>query len=236
MPVASPPVRIARATLDFLTDLEAHNDRDWFQANKARYTAAHANMVDFADGLLQRLRKHDKIATATGRESLMRIYTDQRFHKERPPYKPRFGGRIARVKPALRGGYFFRIQPGGRSQVVCGFQGPEPADMKLIRADIAYDHATWERLLNAKAIKQRFGALGGEQLAGAPRGFAKDHPAIALLRHTQFLLKHPFTDKEVLGPRFVDDVDACYRSVRPFFDHLSEVLTSDADGRSLSDR
>ncbi|HEX2618452.1 MAG TPA: DUF2461 domain-containing protein [Flavobacteriales bacterium] len=233
---ASPDGRIQRATLTFLTDLEAHNDRDWFQANKDRYLAAHANMQAFADALIARMRKHDRLATASGKESLMRIYTDQRFHKDRPPYKPRFGGRIGRVKPALRGGYFFRIQPDGRSQITCGFQGPEPADMKLIRADIAYDHLTWEKLLHAKAIKKNFGTLTGGTLSGAPRGFAKDHPAIDLLRRTQFLLRHGFTDKEVLAPGFLDEVDALYRSVRPFFDHMTEVLTTDADGRSLVGR
>lgn len=230
---ASPGVRIERATLTFLTDLELHNDRDWFQANKHRYQEAYANMVAFADALLARLQRHDRISTASGKESLMRIHTDQRFHKDRPPYAARFGGRFARVKPALRGGYFFRVQPGGRSHITCGFMGPVPADLKLIRQNIAYDHATWKRLLGAKRLRTNFGALQGEQVPSAPRGYAKDHPAIDLLRHTQFLLQHPFTDKEVLAADFLQTMDDVYRSVRPFFDHLSEVLTSDGNGGPL---
>jgi uncharacterized protein (TIGR02453 family) len=227
------PVRIERATLSFLADLEAHNERDWFEANKARYSAAHANMQTFADALIERMRRHDRIATPSGKASLMRIYTDQRFHKDRPPYKPRFGGRLARVKPALRGGYFFRIQPGGRSQLTCGFMGPEPDDLKRIRTDILHDPATWKRLLSAKAIRTQFGELQGEQIRTAPRGFPKDHPAIDLLRRTQFLLRHPFTDKEVLAADFVDRMDGIYKSVRPLFDHMSEVLTTDENGNSL---
>jgi uncharacterized protein (TIGR02453 family) len=190
-------------------------------------------MAAFAEALIVRMNRHDRISTSTGKQSLMRIYTDQRFHKDRPPYAPRFGGRLARVKPALRGGYFFRIQPGGRSHVTCGFMGPEPTDMQLIRADIAYDHRTWERLLNTKTVRKNFGGLIGDQLHSAPRGFAKDHPAIDLLRYTQFLLRHPFTDKEVLAPDFLTAVDDIYRSVRPFFDHMSEVLTTDENGTSL---
>ncbi len=224
---------IERATLTFLSDLEKHNDRDWFTANKDRYLRAHANMAAFAEALIARMNRHDRISTASGKESLMRIYTDQRFHKDRPPYAPRFGGRLARVKPELRGGYFFRIQPGGRSHITCGFMGPVAEDMKRIRADIAYDHKTWERLLKAKGIKTNFGELLGEQLRSAPRGFANDHPAIDLLRRTQFLLRHPFTDKEVLAPDFVERVDSMYKSVRPFFDHMSEVLTTDENGNPL---
>lgn len=229
-------VRIERATFTFLADLEAHNDRDWFEANKARYRAAHANVQTFADALIERMQHHDRIATASGRESLMRIYTDQRFHKDRPPYKPRFGGRIARVKPALRGGYFFHLRPGGRSQAVCGFMGPEPDDLRRIRTDIAQEPVTWKRLLNAKALRAQFGALAGEQLRKVPRGFPADHPAADLLRHKQFLLRHPFTDQDVLAPDFLDRLDAVYRSVRPFFDHMSEVLTTDANGDPLPRR
>ncbi|MEO8588603.1 MAG: DUF2461 domain-containing protein [Flavobacteriales bacterium] len=226
-------VRIERASLEFLADLDRHNEREWFLANKDRYQAAHGNMLSFADALIERMRRHDRIATANGRESLMRIYADQRFHKDRPPYAPRFGGRLARVKPELRGGYFFRIQPGDRSQVTCGFMGPEPADLKRIRTDIVQDHRTWQRLLSAKPVRMDFGGLIGDQLKTAPRGFPKDHAAIDLLRRTQFLLRHPFTDREVLAPDFLIRVDAMYRSVRPFFDHMSEVLTTDENGNSL---
>jgi len=226
-------VRIARATLLFLTDLEKHNDRDWFQANKERYVTAQANMIVFADALILRMKRHDRIATATGKESLMRIFADQRFHKDRPPYAPRFGGRLARVKPAQRGGYFFRIQPGGRSHITCGFMGPEPADLQRIRTDIDQDPVTWKKLLGSKAIRTNFDMLLGEQLRTAPRGFAKDHEAIDLLRRKQFLLRHPFSDAQVLGPDFLDRVVDLYRSVRPFFDHMSEVLTTDANGNSI---
>jgi len=220
-------------TLKFLSDLERHNDRDWFAANKDRYLAAQANMQAFADALIERLRKHDRISTATGKESLMRIFTDQRFHKDRPPYAPRFGGRIARVKPELRGGYFFRITPGDRSLISCGFTGPEAADLKRIRTDIAQDPATWKRLLTAKTLRTNFGELIGEQLRTAPLGFPKDHPAIDLLRRKQFLLQRAFTDKEVLAPDFLVRVDALYKSVRPYFGHMSEVLTTDANGNSI---
>lgn len=223
---------IERATLRFLSDLARHNDRDWFQAHKERYQAALDNMRAFADALIERMKRHDHIETATGRESLQRIYNDQRFHKERPPYKDRFAGGLARVKPALRGGYYFSIKPGA-SFLACGFFAPEATDLKRIRTDILYDHETWEHLLAAKALRAHFGALEGHQLKTAPRGFPKDHPAIGLLRRTQFLLRRPLTDKEVLAPDLVERVDSTYKSVRPLFDHISEVLTTDENGNPL---
>ena len=226
---------IDRSTLAFLADLEKHNDRDWFNAHKDSYLEAKANMKAFADGLIQRMRKHDRIATGSGKDSLMRIYNDQRFHKDKPPYKPRFMGSVSRAKPALRGGYFFSLAPS-KSTIACGFFGPEPNDLKRIRIDIDQEHATWKKLLGSKAIRSNFGELHGDQLATAPRGYPKDHPALDLLRRKQFILRHQFSDAEVLAPDFVEQVDALYRSVRPWFDHMSEVLTTDPNGRSLLGR
>lgn len=223
---------IVPATLTFLKDLDKHNDRDWFLAHKERYQAALGNMRDFADALIERMNRHDKIETASGKESLQRIHNDQRFHKELPPYKTHFGGRVARRKPALRGGYYFNIKPGA-SLIACGFFAPDPADLKRIRTDILYDPGTWESLLKGKNLRKHLGTLQGGQLKTAPRGLPKDHEAIDLLRRTQFLFRHPFTDKEVLAPLFVDRVNAAFKSARPVFNHFSEVLTADANGNPL---
>ncbi len=223
-------IRIDRSTLVFLTELENHNERPWFEAHKDRYLAAQANMVAFADALLAGMRTRDNLSTPSGKSSLMRIHTDQRFHKDRPPYAPRFGGRFARVKPALRGGYFFRIQPGGRSHVTCGFMGPEPNDLRLIRQDIVHDHATWGKILRGKDLRSHFGEMIGEELVTVPRGYAKDHPTADLLRKKQFLLRRSFTDQAVLAPDFQLEVLKTFRAVRPWFDHMTVVLTSDANG------
>lgn len=227
---ASISFHIGKPVLAFLSDLEQHNERLWFEANRERYLVAHAHVTAFADALLERMKAHDKLSTPSGRQSLMRIHTDQRFHKDSPPYAPRFGGRLVRVKPALRGGYFFRIQPGDRSHVTCGFMGPDPDDLRLIRQDIVYDHDTWRKILRGRDLRTHFGELFGEGVATVPRGFPKDHPAVDLLRKKQFLLRRYFTDKEVLAPGFLDEVVRTFRAVRPWFDHMTEVLTSDANG------
>lgn len=224
--------RIAPATLHFLKDLDRHNDRDWFLANRERYDAARINMAAFTDALIERMRKHDRIASTNGKESLYRIYNDTRFHKEKPPYKTWFGGTIGRVKPALRGGYHFRIAPGG-SFVACGFFAPEPADLKRIRVDIDQDLETWRKLLKGKKLRNTFGEILGDGVKTAPKGYSKDHPGIDLLRRNQFLFRHAFTDREVLAADFLEQMDTAYRSIRPYFDHMSEVLTTDENGVSV---
>ncbi|MFZ1331090.1 MAG: DUF2461 domain-containing protein [Flavobacteriales bacterium] len=223
---------IAPASFNFLRDLEKNNDRDWFLEHKDKYETARTNVISVADALIERLRKHDRIATEDGKKCLYRIYNDTRFHKDKPPYKTWFGGSIGRAKPALRGGYYFRLKPGA-SFIACGFFAPEPADLKRIRIDIDQDLNAWRKLLKTKKLRDTFGDIVGDSVKTAPKGYAQEHPGIDLLRMKQFLFRRPLTNKEVLAPDLVERMDAIYRTIRPFFDHMSEVLTTDENGVSL---
>jgi uncharacterized protein (TIGR02453 family) len=227
-----PNTSIDKSTLAFLKDLDKHNNRDWMASHKGQYIAAQENMIAFTDTLITLMSRHDKIKTESGKRSLYRIFNDMRFHKDKAPYNPRFAGSIARVKPYGRGGYHFAIKPGG-SQVSCGFFAPNPEDLKRIRTDILYNYKTWNRILQSKPIRESFGELLGKTVESTPRGFPKEHPAIHLLRKKQFILKRTFTDKEVLAPDFADQVNITFKSVRKYFDYMSEVLTTDLNGESI---
>ena len=225
-------VSIAPSTLDFLKDLDAHNTKDWFLAHKLDYQKAHDNMAAFANDLLKAMQDHDGIVSERPGNALYRIYNDLRFHKNKPPYNPRFAGGFHRVKPLLRGGYYFQIQPGN-SYCSCGFFGPNADDLKRIRQDMADNYEDWFALLATPALKETFGAMQGDQLKTASAGYPKDHPAVTLLRYKQLIFRHRFTDAAVTAPDFVQQVDRCYRNIRPFFDYMSELLTTDGNGESL---
>ena len=98
---------------------------------------------------------------------------------------------------------------------------------------IDQDPETWHMLLRAKRLRDSFGELQGTGVKTAPKGFAKDHPSIDLLRRKQFIFTRALNDKEVLAPDLVEHLDSTFRSIRPFFDHMSEVLTTDENGVSV---
>ena len=222
-------ITIGKQTFLFLKDLAKNNNREWFSENKSRYLQAQENMIAFLDQLVSKMNQHDRIETQSGKESLYRIYNDVRFSKDKTPYNPRFAGNLRRHKPLLRGGYYFWIKPG-ESRVGCGFTYPNAEDLLRIRQDININYKQWKRLLNSKAIQSAFGDMQGNQLKTMPRGFAIDHPAINLLRYKQFWFEHSFTDKEVMADDFADQVNKTFKSIRPFFNHMSEVLTTDLNG------
>ncbi|MCW3101850.1 MAG: hypothetical protein JWO09_290 [Bacteroidetes bacterium] len=225
-------VIIPPSAIEFLKLVKKNNNRDWFNANKDRYLKELEAVAAFADALLFEMNRHDTIETASGKKSLHRIYRDTRFSKEKTPYKTNWSGSFSRATKKLRGGYYFHIEPGN-SFVAGGFWGPEAGDLKRIREEIAYDATEFRKVFKSKSFNETFGSLQGEQLKSAPQGYPNDHENIDLLRFKQFLLVKKFSDKEVLSPQFMKQVNDTFKKMRPFFNLMSEVLTTDKNGISL---
>ena len=223
---------LSKEVFDFLKLLKNNNNRDWFNAHKDLYLKNHQILIGYADSLIEKMSKFDNIETVSGKKSLYRIYRDTRFSKNKTPYKTHWGGFLARATNQLRGGYYFHIEPGN-SFVGGGFWKPNPEDLKRIREDIAIDDSELRSILADKNFRNTFGELMGEQVKTAPKGYKKEHPAIDLLRHKQFLVMKKFTDKEVLADGYADNVVETFKAMRPFFDYMSVVLTTNANGEPL---
>lgn len=226
------PARIPASSLDYLEILKENNNRDWFNEHKDRYLKEYESIEHFAEALLQELRSHDVIETASGKKSLHRIYRDTRFSKDKTPYKTNWSGGYKRATALRRGGYYFHIEPGN-SFIAGGFWAPNTEDLKRIREDISSDPELLREIINSKQFKATFGSLQGEQLKTTPKGFDATDEAIDLLRYKQFLLVRKFTDDEVLSASFLKEADQTFQNMRPFFDYMSDVLTTDANGELL---
>jgi uncharacterized protein (TIGR02453 family) len=228
-------IGIPKTTIQFLKDLEKNNTREWFNANKERFLREEDKMREFAEALHAEMRKYDLIDPMSGKQILFRIYRDTRFSKDKTPYKNNRSGGFKRSTARLRGGYYFHIQPGNQSFLGGGFWAPNKEDLKRIREEIAFDDKPLRKILSGKRFKDTFGTLQGDQVITAPKGFPRDHPAIDLLRYKQFIVTRKFTDKEVLSDTFLNEANQTFKAMRPFFDYMSEVLTTDSNGRSLID-
>lgn len=220
--------RINSETYQFLTELNANNNRDWFNENKPTYLEAYANVADFMDSLITEMNKVDDIENESGKKSMFRIYNDVRFAKGKPPYKTHIGASLRRATRWLRGGYYLHLQPGSNF-VGCGFWQPNPDDLKLIRDELAHDAQPLRDILNDPQFKEVFSELKGQSVKTAPRGFDKDHPNIDLIRYKSFYFEHHFSDEEVLSEDFIFEVVKVFLAVRPFFDYMSEILTRNFD-------
>ncbi|MDR7211247.1 DUF2461 domain-containing protein [Flavobacterium piscis] len=225
-------ILIPQSSLDFLLQLKENNNKPWFESNKPNYLKELNHIENFADALLQELSKTDVLETSSGKKSVYRIYRDIRFSKDKTPFKTFWGGSYTRATKERRGGYYFHLEKGN-SFFAGGFWGPNAADLKRIRTEFAHDAKPMQKILQSESFVSTFGTLQGEQLKTAPKGFDVNHPAIDLLRYKQFLIIKRFTDEEVLSSHFLEQaLDTC-KNMRPFFDYMSEVLTTDLNGASV---
>ncbi|MEZ4954012.1 MAG: DUF2461 domain-containing protein [Saprospiraceae bacterium] len=215
-------------TIDFLKSISVNNNKDWFQKNKPKYDAALDNIKAFVSAVEKDLNVNDVIE----KSKTFRIYRDVRFSKDKAPYKEYFGSSFMRASAARRGGYYLHIEPGN-SFVGGGFWAPNPADLKRIRDEFAMDDKPIRKIIADKTFKKYFGSLHGEAVKTAPKGFDKDHPAIDLIRMKQYTVTRQFSDEEVLAKNFQKEVVKTYEAMRPYFDYMSEVLTTDLNGVSL---
>lgn len=219
---------IQKATLTFLKDIAKNNNKEWFDVHKPRYIEAKTNMESFMEAVKNKLNETDVIEDF----KVYRIYRDVRFSKDKTPYKSYLHGYLKREGASRRGGYWIGIEPGN-TQIGGGFYGPEKDDLLRIRKEIEADGKSLNDIITSSNFKKHFGELKGEGLKTAPKGFDKEHPYVDLLRKKQFYAMKPFTDAEVTSPDFIDNVVETLKAIRPFFDYMSDVLTTDLNGRSI---
>ncbi len=224
-------MQLETQTFQYLSDLKKHNQRDWFHKHKTAFQKAQSNAKDIFQSIRNDLEKHDEIDTF----KLYRIYRDVRFSKDKTPYNPHFAGSYSRKGERLRGGYYLRIRPG-ESFLAGGFWQPNKEDLFRIRKEFEYSDAEIREIIQNKTFQSVFGVkLEGDTLKTAPRGFEKDHPAIDLIRKKGFVAVRKLSDKEILSKDLIEIVDHSFLALRPFFDYMSEVLTTNLNGESLID-
>ncbi len=221
---------ITKEAFNFLEDLAQNNNKEWFAEHKSTFKKHEADVKSFYQHLQELLDTHDEIE----KMKMFRIYRDVRFSKDKTPYKTHFAGSFSRLGARLRGGYYLHIKPGG-SFVATGFWAPNKEDLFRIRKELEMDASDFRKVINGKNFKSVWGELQGDGVKTAPKGFDKEHPDIDLIKKKQFIFVRNFSDKEVLSQNFINEVNESFKSIRPYFDLMSDILTTNLNGESLLD-
>ena len=219
---------ISPEILGFLRNLDRNNNQEWFTEHKKEFKNHEAKVKLFYGHIRERLERHDDIE----KMKMFRIYRDVRFSKDKTPYKSHFAGSFSRLGAHLRGGYYLRIKPR-ETFAATGFWQPNKDDLFRIRKELEADAAPFRKVIDDKTFKKVWGNLQGDEVKTAPKGFDKEHQNIDLIKKKQFIFVRHFDDKEVVSENFINEVDSSFRAIRPYFDLMSEILTTDLNGESL---
>jgi len=218
-----------KKTIEFLKKIKNNNNREWFLKNKSEYDTIIRDNKEKFTAIYDKLKQSDSIE----KMHVFRIYRDVRFSKDKTPYKTNFGVAFERSKPLFRGHYYIHIQPNN-SFVGGGFWDPTPEELFRIRKEFEFDTTEINKIVSEKTFVKYFEKLEGENgVKTAPKGFDKNHSAIDLIRKKQYVVMRKFSDDEIFSANFQKEVMATFLALRPFFDYMSEVLTTDLNGELI---
>ncbi len=212
--------------LAYLADLSMHNEREWFHANKTRYTEATREFEALIGALMEELRKFDsQVPVVAPKELTFKLMRDTRFSHDKSPYLPAFRAHIGpKGKLPIPVGYYILVRPDGRSFLGGGlFADQFPDATRRIRDRIAAQGDQWEQILSAPEFRACF-TLGGTTLQRVPRGYDPNHPQAAFLRHKSWYLEYPVTDDQVISPDFVPFAAEIFARMKDFHQFLNAAL------------
>jgi len=219
---------IPKSTFEFLKKLKRNNHRDWMQENKKEYLQGEQIFKEFYAQVETELNKADDIAKL----KVFRINRDVRFSKDKTPYNVHRSASFSRAGAHRRGGYYLRLEPGN-SAMAGGFFSPESADLLRIRKEFEMDSSEIRDILNQNKFNRAFQGFDKTySVKTSPKGFSKEDPNIDLIKLKSYFVTHKFTDAEVFSPKFKDNLVEHFLLLRPFFDYMSDVLTTDLNGVS----
>jgi len=211
--------------LQFLRDLTENNTRDWFEANRDRYTESRDKMLFVTEVLINEIRKFDpEIPALNPKDCLFRIFRDVRFSADKRPYKTNFGSFIsARGRKSDYPGYYLHVEPG-QSFVGGGMYMPGADALKSIRKSIIQFPEEFTGIMNEQGFKTIYPELYDHQLKTAPKGFPKDHEYIHLLRYKSYVYATTIEDRILENGSFLEKTIEAYRKLYPFNAFLSDAL------------
>lgn len=216
------------ATLAFLTDLNANNNKPWFDANRSAYEAAKNDFIGFVSRLIEGLSVIDPAIAETplqAKNCIFRINRDVRFGPDKTPYKSNFGAWFNKGSKKLNSaGYYFNLKPGG-SFAAGGLYMPDAAVLSTIRQEIDYNLSDFEQLLAQPAFTKYVGGLSREEsLQRPPKGYDAANPAIEHLKLKSFTASRTLPDTALTKSDLVKQVLDTFGGLQPLVEYLNRAV------------
>jgi len=213
-----------KGTLRFLDELADNNDRPWFAANKPRYEAlVREPALDFIAAMAPLLQTFAPRFRADPRKmggSLMRVYRDTRFSRDKTPYKTNIGIQFRHElgKDVHAPGFYVHVASDGCFFAV-GCWHPDSDALGRIRDLIAEKPEQWFSARDDMGFVGQW-ALAGDSLSRPPRGYDANHLAIEDLKRKDFIAIASLSQADVMGSGLVKLAAARFTAAEPFMRFL----------------
>lgn len=216
-----------RLILNYLTNLNENNNREWYHAHKGEYKEANAQFEALVQELIFQIGKFDSsILHREAKELTFKLVRDTRFSHDKSPYNPAFRAHIGpKGKLPVPVGYYLMIKPGGQSFLGGGLFADMFKDATfMIRDYIAANGGEWEKILHAPDFQKEF-TVQGTALKNVPAGYDREHPQAEFLKLKSWYLEYSVIDDVVAdGDLFLAEAVRLFQAMKPFNDFLNRAL------------
>ncbi|ADW70768.1 DUF2461 domain-containing protein [Granulicella tundricola] len=214
------------AAFKFLRGLARNNDREWFNERKPVYEQElKAPMLDLINQINEAFVDFAPDFIRPAHKSLMRIYRDIRFAKDKRPYKTNVAAWWARqgLEKTSGGGFYFEIN-ATHITIAAGVYMPEREQLLAIRRHLLDHHEELRGLFSAKKTLALLTPFDGLKLTRAPKGFPADHPALDLILQRQWGVSAQLPADLALTPKLTGEIVKRFKAAAPIVDLLNAPL------------
>ena len=221
-------IKFDDSLIKFLRQLEKNNDREWFAKNKSRYEEEvlfpALAFVEAFGPALKKISPHFRAVPKRVGGSVMRVYRDTRFSKDKTPYKTNVGihFRHEMGKDVHCPGFYLHIAPN-ECFAGAGIWHPDSKSLGKIREAIDDRPAEWKRARDSKKFESAY-ELSGDSLKRHPRGYDPEHKYIVDLKRKDHFGIKSMTAKEVTSKSIIADLKEAFTSSKPYMRFLCNAL------------
>lgn len=215
--------------ISYLRDLSQNNNREWFMANKARYTAVAERFNAIVDELIREIARYDTSVTGlTAKDCTYRIYRDVRFSADKSPYKTHMGAFICRGgKKSGYSGYYFHIGTGGEGypaahMLAAGDYCCDSKVLQVLREDIVGGGGDFDAIV--QDARPTFDLDREGALKRNPKGFEQETQYTEYLRLKAFCLVHTPSNDFMYADGLAQRTAALFESSKPFLDYINRAI------------
>lgn len=220
----SKEIQFSPQLFEFLQELKANNNKEWFEANRSRYLEfVRDPMLAFIAAFRPRLANISPYLIADPKSnggSMLRVYRDLRFSKSKEPYKAMAAAYFWHQsgKDNLPGIYL-HLENDHRFLAI-GLWRPSPVIRGQVTDAIANRPDDWKRAISERQFKAKL-EFTGESLARLPKQYDPAHPFAKDLQRKDFIVQAMFTTQQVCSRDFLDRVENLCQLARPMMGFLT---------------
>ena len=205
---------------DFLRQLAANNERDWFKPRKSTYDdeLVFPMRCLLAEAAREAMSRNINL-TSDPKKGIFRIYRDTRFSKNKAPYKTTCGAVLSPDgSTKSKGGFYIHLQPDN-CFLGAGFWHPPNDVLRLWRSYMASHPEEFLKMYHALRAKD-LDIDPDEKLKRMPRGYEEhaDSEVADFLKFKSFTTGRSFTNEQFQDRSLIDHVTTMMEDVNPLLE------------------